>query len=71
LADNECKETEMKYRTHLKESESAEVCAQMIEILHKQGIESAQAWLADVRKNDHYDFIEREYLRSRKIIYIN
>ncbi len=61
----------MKYRSLIRETESAELCAKMIEILHTQGIESAQAWLDDVRRNDLYDHIEREYLRTRKIIYIN
>jgi hypothetical protein len=43
----------------------------VIKILHTEGIESAQAWLHDIRKNDLYDLIEQQYLRTKKIIFIN
>ena len=61
----------MKYRHDIREIENAERCVKVIEILHTEGIESAKAWLADVKQNDLYDFIEQQYLRTRKIIYIN
>ena len=60
----------MNYRHDIR-TENAELCVKVIEILHTEGIESAQAWLADIRKNDLYDFIEQEYLRTKKIIFIN
>jgi hypothetical protein len=60
----------MKYRHDIR-AENAELSVKVIKILHTEGIESAQAWLDDIRKNDLYDFIEQEYLRTRKIIYIN
>jgi hypothetical protein len=61
----------MKNRHNIRESENAALCAKVIRILHTEGIESAQAWLDDVRKNDLYDHIEHEYLKTRKLIYIN
>ena len=61
----------MKYHHDIREPENPERCLRVIEILHAEGIESAQAWLDDVRKNDLCDLIEQEYLRTRKIIYIN
>lgn len=60
----------MKYRHDLR-AENAELCVKVIKILHTEGIESAQAWLDDIRKNDLYDLIEQQYLRARKIIFIN
>jgi hypothetical protein len=61
----------MSYRHDIGKSDNTELCIKVIEILHTEGIESAQAWLNDVRKNDFYDYIEQEYLRTRKIILIN
>ena len=61
----------MKYRNNIGKAENAKLCVKVIEILHTEGIESAQAWLDDVRKNDLYEYIEQEYLRTRKIILIN
>ncbi len=68
--DNRLKEIDMKYR-HDVRAKNAELCVKVIKILHTEGIESAQAWLDDIRKNDLYDLIEQEYLRKRKIIFIN
>ncbi|HMK60871.1 MAG TPA: hypothetical protein VK452_06965 [Dissulfurispiraceae bacterium] len=61
----------MKYSYRIQGIETAERCAKVMEILHTEGIESAQAWLDDVRKNDLYDHIEQQYLKSKKIILIN
>lgn len=61
----------MRNRHHIKEHENAALCLKVIEILHTEGIESAEAWLYDIRKNDLYDLIEQEYLKSKKIIYFN
>jgi len=61
----------MKFRKTIRENYDAVICSQMIELLHTQGIESAEAWLREMRKNDLYDRIEQEYLRAKKIIYIN
>jgi hypothetical protein len=60
----------MKYRYGIKD-EYSELSVKVMKILHTEGIESAQAWLDDVRKNDLYDFIEQEYLKTRKVIFIN
>lgn len=61
----------MKYRHNMQATENAELCVRVMEILHTEGIESAEAWLADIRKNDLYDYIEQEYLKIKKIILIN
>ena len=61
----------MKPRKVIRENRDAVICAKMIELLHTQGIESAEVWLREIRKNDLYDQIEQEYLSSKKIIYIS
>jgi hypothetical protein len=61
----------MKPRKTIIENYDAVICSKMIELLHTQGIESADAWLREMRKNDLYDQIEQQYLRTKKIIYIN
>ncbi len=61
----------MKPRKVMRENHDAVICAKMIELLHTQGIESAEVWLREIRKNDFYDQIEQEYLSSKKIIYIS
>lgn len=61
----------MRVRRVTKERQNADICAQMIEILHTQGIESAETWLRQVRKNDLYDHIEMQYLKHKKIVYVN
>jgi hypothetical protein len=47
------------------------ICYKALEILHTQGIESAEAWINRLKLNNLYDHIEEEYLKTRKIIYIN
>ena len=47
------------------------VCYKALEILHTQGIESAEAWINRHKINRLYDHIEAQYLKTRKIIYIN
>jgi hypothetical protein len=71
FADNLMKGPEMKFRKAIRDNCDTVICAKMIELLHTQGIESAEAWLREMRKNDLYDEIEQQYLRSKKIIYIN
>ncbi|HMK57377.1 MAG TPA: hypothetical protein VK448_12135 [Dissulfurispiraceae bacterium] len=61
----------MRHSYHIPGYDNAERCARVMEILHTEGIESAQAWLDDVRKNDLYDLIEQQYLKTKKIILIN
>jgi hypothetical protein len=61
----------MKMRKVIIENQNAVICAKMIELLHTQGIESAETWLREFRKNDLYDQIEQEYLSTKKIVYIN
>jgi hypothetical protein len=61
----------MKLRKDTRENHNAVICAKIIELLHTQGIESAEIWLRETRKNDLCDQIEQEYLRTKKIIYIN
>jgi hypothetical protein len=61
----------MKLRKVIIENQDAVICAKMIELLHTQGIESAQTWLREIRKNDLYDQIEQEYLSTKKIVYIH
>ncbi len=61
----------MRYRKQIERPKITERCTKIIEILHTEGIESAQAWLNDARKNDLYDYIEYEYLKTRKVIFIN
>jgi hypothetical protein len=61
----------MKPRKVIREDRDAVICAKMIELLHTQGIESAEVWLREIRKNDLYDQIEQEYLSSKKIMYIS
>jgi hypothetical protein len=46
-------------------------CAKAVEILHTQGIESAEFWLNTQKINQIYDELEEQYLRTRKIVYIN
>lgn len=47
------------------------ICCKALEILHAQGIESAEAWINRQKINKLYDHIEEEYLKTRKIVYIN
>ena len=47
------------------------ICYKAFVILHTQGIESAEAWINRQKINKLYDHIEEQYLRTRKIIYIN
>jgi hypothetical protein len=61
----------MKPRKVIREDRDAVICAEMLELLHTQGIESAEVWLREIRKNDLYDQIEQEYLSSKKIMYIS
>jgi len=61
----------MKPRKVIRENRDAVICAKMIELLHTQGIESAEVWLREIRKHDLYDQIEQEYLSSKKIMYIS
>jgi hypothetical protein len=50
---------------------SKSACTKALEILHTQGLESAEAWIVSFRINKLYDRIEEDYLKTRKIIYIN
>jgi len=46
-------------------------CVKAVDILHTQGIESAELWLNAEKINKLYDYIEEEYLKTKKIVYIN
>jgi hypothetical protein len=52
-------------------SRKSAACARAVEILHAEGIESAEFWINTEKLNKIYDHIEEEYLRMKKIIYIN
>jgi|WetSurMetagenome_2_1015567.scaffolds.fasta_scaffold00557_12 hypothetical protein len=52
-------------------NENTAACAKALEILHAQGIESAEAWLNKLKINTLYDHIEEEYLSIKKVIYFN
>jgi hypothetical protein len=52
-------------------SRKSAACARAVEILHAEGIESAELWLNAEKLNRIYDHIEEEYLKFKKIIYIN
>jgi hypothetical protein len=46
-------------------------CAKAVEILHTQGIESAELWLNSHKINRLYDRIEEQYLRMKKYIRVH
>jgi hypothetical protein len=52
-------------------SDNSAACYRAVEILHTQGIESAELWLNAEKINKLYDYIEEEYLKTKKVIYIN
>jgi hypothetical protein len=58
----------MKEHFRIHEEDNMSVSAQFIEILHKEGIESAEAWLKGYQINENYDRIEVFYLRSKKFM---
>jgi hypothetical protein len=57
------------YRT--KYPDNSKVSGKALEILHEEGIESAEAWLKRIKTNEFYDRIEDAYFRTKKIVYIN
>jgi hypothetical protein len=52
-------------------SGNSAACSRAVEILHTQGIESAELWLNREKINKIYDNIEEQYLKTKKIIYIS
>ncbi len=53
------------FRTH--DDDDVSISVLFMEILHEEGIESAQAWLKGQQLNERYDRIEEYYVTSGKI----
>lgn len=61
----------MKEHSRKHSEDQASMSAHFIEILHNEGIESAEVWLKGHKINERYDHIEEQYLSSKRIIFTN
>jgi hypothetical protein len=70
-ADNRVRRHTMDIIYHTFAPDAVTLHARWREILHAEGIESAQIWLRETLKNYRYDQIEHDFLRLKKLVYIN